>query len=138
MTQPCDYTWIAAWARNMGSMPGWARDQQQLAAATGAPLNAVYLDGNGAWHTTDDIITPAARRRLGLSPYPPSHPRVLRSWDATVIGRSGDVVSITFPRLTDMISWARDHEVPPARVIMLGMDRKPMSDPFTITYSPAT
>ncbi len=71
MPKAGDYTWIAKWGHNMGSNGSYIRDQQAEAAAEGAPLNATHKRHDGSWSTTDDILRPDTRFRLGLSPEPP-------------------------------------------------------------------
>ena len=51
MPKPNEYIHILRWGKRLGSMPYYIADQQQLAADTNAPLNAIYQKVDGTWAT---------------------------------------------------------------------------------------
>ena len=67
---PSDYKHIAAWGALMGSVDSYIKAEQFRAWQEGAPLNAIYREGNTfpnnttKWHTADTIINEKTRSNV--------------------------------------------------------------------------
>jgi len=55
MNKPNTYLAIALWGKQLGSMPYYITNQQELASREGAPIDAIYLGHNGKWVTVEDL-----------------------------------------------------------------------------------
>lgn len=64
-TKPRDYRGIAAWHAG-SSMGYYIKNLQEEAANEGAPLTAIYRQGDGEWATMEDVINTDAVRRCCL------------------------------------------------------------------------
>lgn len=57
--KPRDYRHIEVWGLRLGSHRTYIHDQQVMAAADGAPLDAIYKR-DGKWITARDVTNPDA------------------------------------------------------------------------------
>jgi hypothetical protein len=106
------YTYIVMQGRQLGSMDYYIQDQCDLARADDAPLNATGQGRDGTWQTTDDVVHPQARRRYGLEPYEPAHPKVLQANNAVAHDTSADgTQDIGFRDITSVLTWASDYDL---------------------------
>jgi hypothetical protein len=53
--KPNDYRYIRAWGQMMSSHEYYIKQQQELAAEEGAPLDAIFKDGSDVWHTFSQV-----------------------------------------------------------------------------------
>lgn len=126
------YTYIAAWGRELGSMPSYIEHQCWRARQAGAPLNATY-ERDGRWHTTDDIANNPLRLRLGLEPLPPEHPVILAVYDGELT-ETGNIPQIRFPSLVQAARWAGEKGVASRAIALVGS--RAFSEPVTVTLYP--
>lgn len=62
--EPQSYRCIALWGRSMGSFPYYIADQQALAAADGAPIDAIYKNVAGRWVRLGEVENAPLREAL--------------------------------------------------------------------------
>ncbi len=101
MARPSDYLWIEKWGLHTGSGPSYIRERQQLAAQEKAPLNATHRNADGTWSTTDDILRPDTRLRLGL----PADPE-------GTVGRQVEISVVVAYRIRDFVLPEADPAAP--------------------------
>lgn len=51
------YKYLRAWDMMMHSSQGWMDQRQIIAESENAPLNAIYRETTGVWHTFDEIVS---------------------------------------------------------------------------------